>query len=150
MRFRAALLLGGKTATGIPVPDEVLTALGPGRRFALRVTLGQHAFRTTTGTVDGTVMIPVSAAAREAAGVEAGQELDVDVELDLEPRTTELPADLAAALAAEPQARAYYDGLTASRQKAYATWVDSAKKPETRDRRLAETVQLLLAGRPQR
>jgi hypothetical protein len=40
MRFRTTIELGGKTATGFAVPDDVVAALGAGRRPAVRVTLG--------------------------------------------------------------------------------------------------------------
>ena len=32
MKLRATIALNGKTATGIPVPDDVVTALGAGQR----------------------------------------------------------------------------------------------------------------------
>ena len=34
MRFRATILTAGKTATGIPVPDEVTSSLNAGKRPA--------------------------------------------------------------------------------------------------------------------
>jgi uncharacterized protein YdeI (YjbR/CyaY-like superfamily) len=37
--FRATIKLGGKTATGIEVPDDVVTALGSSRRPAVRATI---------------------------------------------------------------------------------------------------------------
>lgn len=40
MMFRARVELGGKTATGIAVPDEVVQALNAGKRPAVRITLG--------------------------------------------------------------------------------------------------------------
>ncbi len=39
MTFRATLQRGGKTATGIQVPDEVVASLGASKRPAVRVTL---------------------------------------------------------------------------------------------------------------
>jgi len=150
MKFRATLDLAGKSATGITVPEDVLAALGSGRRPAVRVTLGKHTFRTTVGTVDGLAKIPVSAVVRAEAGVAAGDELDVDIALDDQPREVSLPADLAGALDADPGARAFYDGLSYSKRNAYVVWVESAKKPETRERRVAEAAALLAAGRAQR
>jgi len=47
MRFRATVELGGKTATGIRVPAEVVTGLGSHRRPSVRVTVGGHTYRTT-------------------------------------------------------------------------------------------------------
>ena len=42
MKFRTVLLLGGKTATGIRVPPDVVSALGQGKRPAVRVTINGH------------------------------------------------------------------------------------------------------------
>jgi hypothetical protein len=53
MRFRTTIELGGKTATGFPVPDEVVAALGAGRRPAVRVTIGSHTYRTTIASMGG-------------------------------------------------------------------------------------------------
>ena len=39
MRFRATIQLNGKTATGIQVPEEVVTALGESRRPPVRATI---------------------------------------------------------------------------------------------------------------
>ena len=146
MRFCSRLELDGRTATGIPVPEEVLAALGGGRRPRVVATLGAHRWRTAVGAVDGEPRLPVSAAVREAAGVAAGDVVDVRLELDTAPRTVVLPADLAAALATRPAARAFYDGLSYSRQKAWATWVADARREETRRERLARTVEALAAG----
>ncbi len=59
------------------------------------------------------------------------------------------PAELESSLAGAPDARAMYDGLSFSHQKAYADWVAEAKRPETRARRAAASVDRLLAGRTQ-
>ncbi|MGH3372443.1 MAG: alpha/beta fold hydrolase, partial [Nocardioidaceae bacterium] len=42
MRFRTTILQSGKTATGIEVPEEIVTALGDGRKPAVLVTIGGH------------------------------------------------------------------------------------------------------------
>lgn len=147
MMFQATLLLEGKTATGIAVPDEVLAQLGGGKRPAVRVTLRGHTFATTIGSMRGVAMIPVSAAVRDASGVRAGDQLDVTIERDTAPREVTVPDDLAAALAAEPIARQAYDKLSPSAKKAYVTRIEEAKKPETRARRVELTVQQLAGAR---
>ncbi len=150
MRFRAGLQLDGKTATGIAVPGEVLDALGGGRRPAVAVTLNGHTYRTTVGVMRGIAKIPVSATIRDAAGVAAGDIVDVEIVADTTPRTIEIPADLAAALAASTEAREFFGRLSHSRQSAYITWVEQAKQPGTRIRRVEQTVALLADHRPQR
>lgn len=91
MRFRATIRLEGKTATGIPVPAEIVHRLGKGKRPPVRVTVGAHTYRSTVAAYGDVFMLPLSGENREAAGVAAGEEVDVDVELDTEPRTVEVP-----------------------------------------------------------
>lgn len=148
--FRAELQLDGKTATGLTVPPAILDALGAGRRPAVQVTLNGHTFRTTIGAMKGLAKIPVSAATRAAAGVSAGDVLDVDIEVDTAPRTVTVPEDLAAALSEDAASRAYFDTLTFSQQNAYVSWIEQAKKPETRQSRVGQTVALLAERRPTR
>ena len=62
-------------------------------------------------------------------------------------RATEPPADLLEALAANPRAAAAFEGCSPAEKRLWALWVLSAKKPETRTRRIAETVARVLAGR---
>lgn len=150
MRFDAELRLNGKTATGIPVPPGVLDGLGGGRRPRVAVSLNGYAFQTTLGTMSGEVLIPVSAAIRAAAAVEAGDRLSVEIELCTEPARVSVPDDLRAALAAEPAARAFFDGLTPSQRRAYAEPIEQAKKPQTRQRRLDQTMDALRARRTRR
>jgi hypothetical protein len=72
MNFHATLEQGGKTSTGIHVPDEVVAALGSSRRPAVTVTLGTYTYRSTVASMGGRFMVPVSAAVREAAGAGGG------------------------------------------------------------------------------
>src|SRR4051794_3277541 len=98
MDFRATVVLAGRTATGIQVPDEVVTALGSGKRPAVVVRVGDHTYRTTVAPMGGAYWIPLAAEHRQAAGVQAEQEVDVAIELDGAPREVAVPDDLAAAM----------------------------------------------------
>ncbi len=64
------------------------------------------------------------------------------IEVDLE-----VPAELSAALRRNQRARRAYDDLAPSYQKQYLYWIDSAKRDDTRKRRVSETIKRLLAGR---
>lgn len=57
MRFRATILLGGKTATGIRVPPEVVASLGTSKRPAVRVTISGYTYRSTVATMGGEFML---------------------------------------------------------------------------------------------
>ena len=125
------------------MPDEVVAALGSGRRPPVRVTLGDHTYRTTVASMGGRFLIPVAAAVREAAGVAAGDELDVRIELDTEPREVAVPDDLAAALDARPGARERFDRLAYSHRKEHVRAIEEAKAPATRERRIAKAVAMV-------
>lgn len=56
------------------------------------------------------------------------------------------PPDLAAALAGDPAARAAWDRQTPGCRREHLGYIDEAKRPETRARRIAQTVATL-AGR---
>ncbi|HLN70022.1 MAG TPA: YdeI/OmpD-associated family protein [Streptosporangiaceae bacterium] len=147
MKFRATVELGGKTATGIEVPEDVVAALGSGNRPPVTVTIGGHTYRTTVARMGGRFLIGLSAENRTAAGVAAGDEVDVEIELDAEPRQVKVPADLAEALAHDHTARANFDGLSYTHRKEWVRWIEEAKKAETRATRLAKTVESLHAGK---
>ena len=149
-RFRAVVEQGGKTATGIPVPPEVVEGLGRGKRPAVRVGIGGHTYRSTVGVMGGRFMLPLSAENRTAAGVAAGDEVEVELTLDDEPREVEVPADLAAALDAEPAARSTFDGLSYSRKRWYVLDVEGAKTEATRQRRIDKAMAALREGPPAR
>jgi Bacteriocin-protection, YdeI or OmpD-Associated/Domain of unknown function (DUF1905) len=143
MDFRTTVELGGKTATGMAVPDEVVESLGSGKRPAVTVTLNGYTYRSTIASMGGRAMIPLSAEHRTASGTAAGDEITVTIELDTEPRIVEVPVDLAAALDAAPAARAAFDALSYSAQRRHTLSVDGAKTEATRERRVAKAVDEL-------
>ncbi len=147
MRFRATLQLGGKTATGIEVPAEVVESLGAGKRPPVRVTINRHTYRTTVAPMGGRFMLPVSADNRTRAGVAAGDEVDVGIALDTEPREVSVPPDLAEALDAEPDAKQYFDGLSYSHKLRHVLAIEGAKTAETRQRRVTKAISALQEGR---
>jgi hypothetical protein len=140
MRFVTSVELGGKTATGFAVPDEVVEALGRGKRPPVVVTVGGHTYRSTIAVMGGRYLLPLSAENRTAAGVVAGDQVEVDVELDTEPRVLDVPDDLTTAIAADPEAQSFWDSLSYSRRQRIVLSVDGAKTAETRDRRIAKSV----------
>lgn len=145
MRFQSIVELGGKTATGIRVPEEVVTGLGSHRRPPVRVTVGAHTYRTTVAPMGGAYFVPLSAENRTAAGLAAGDQVDVDIELDTEPREVTVPADLAAALAGQSGAGEAFEALSYSRRKEHVRQVETAKAAATRERRIAKVLDSLRA-----
>jgi hypothetical protein len=149
VRFRGRVELGGKTATGFVVPAAVVERLGSGRRPAVRVTINGYTYRSTVASMGGQFMVGVSAEHRGPAGVAAGDEVDIDLELDTEPRAVEVPSDLAGALGRDEVAGRFFAGLSYTHQRWYVLWIESAKKAETRERRVVKAVAMLREGRKQ-
>jgi hypothetical protein len=147
MRFRTTVELGGKTATGIRVPAEVVAALGQGKRPAVRVTINGYTYRSTVAVMGGEYMLPVSAEVRSGAGLAASDEVEVDLALDTEPREVTVPADFAAALDREPAARRFFDGLSYSNRRRLVLSIEQAKSDQTRQRRIEKSVGSLREGR---
>jgi Domain of unknown function (DUF1905)/Bacteriocin-protection, YdeI or OmpD-Associated len=140
MRFDATIQLHGRTATGIQVPAEIVAALGPGRRPAVRVTINGHTYRSTVAPMRSEHLLPVSADVRERAGVAAGDHVQVEVELDTQPREVAVPEDLALSLAANHAAMRAFEALSYSGRQRVVMPIKAAKTPETRHRRIARAI----------
>jgi len=147
MRFHTTILQAGKTATGIEIPEEIVNALGGGRRPAITVTINGFTYRSTVAVMGGAYMVGVNADNRAGARVKGGDDVDVDIELDTAPREVAVTAELAAALDAEPAARRTFDGLSNSNKSWHTYQVENAKTDETRRRRIAKSIEALRDGR---
>jgi hypothetical protein len=147
MRFRATVEGTGKTAAGVQVPAEVVAALGPSRRPAVRATINGYTYRTSVASMGGEFMLGIPPEFRAGAGVAAGNEVDVDIELDTEPREVSVPADLADRLHSDAAAQQTFDKLSYSNKRRLVIPIEDAKTAETRERRIARTVALLHEGR---
>ena len=147
MRFRTTILGTGKTTAGIEVPEEVVQALGAGKRPPVRVTVSDYTYRNTVAVMGGVYMIGVSNEHRTASGVRAGDVVDIDLELDTAPREVTVPPELAAALAADPAAQATFEKLSYSNKSWHVLQVAGAKSDETRQRRIAKSIEALRTGR---
>ena len=141
MRFETTMAQTGNN-TGIPVPEEVVTALGGGKRAAVSVTVNGYAYQSTLASMGGQFLIPFSSDKRKATGIAGGDAIVVDLQLDAAPRTVEVPADLAAALDTAGL-RAAFDALAPSHRKAHVTAIEEAKAAATRERRVAAAVATL-------
>lgn len=145
MEFDATLDLDGKTATGITVPSEIVTALNAGKRPSVQVTINGRRFNTTIGSMNGVFKIPVSAERRELINATAGDSLRVSVVLATVPAEVAVPQDLADALAEDPATAQFFAGLTPSQKKGFVAPIEEAKTVETRARRVEKAASALTA-----
>jgi len=148
-RFSVELERVQKTATMFRVPFDLEEAFGRARP-PVKVTIRGHTWRTTPGVYGGVGHIVVNRAVKAATGVDAGDRVRVTMELDTEPRTVEVPRDLRAALDREPESARAFDRMSFTHRREYVEWVEEAKRPETRARRVAGTVERVREGRAPR
>jgi hypothetical protein len=128
---------------GLEVPPRVVETLGGGKRPPVTISINGHSWRSRIAIMRGRYLLGLSNANRKAAGVSTGNRVEVEVELDVEPRVVVEPPDFARALDADPSARAAYDRLADGRKREHVRAVDTAKRPDTRARRIESAIAIL-------
>lgn len=147
MHFRATVLLNGKTATGVVVPDEIVTSLGGGKHPPVRATINGYTYRSSIASMGGKFMLGISSEHRTGSGVAAGDEIDIDVELDNKPREVTVPPDFVEALELDAEAKRFFDKLAYSHKLRHVLAIEQAKTPETRQRRIEKAITMLHEGK---
>jgi hypothetical protein len=139
-------------AAGVVLTDEQLAAIAGGAKTppVTVIVNGGYRFHGRIGRRGGETLLGFNKAVREAAGVQAGDTVELVIALDDGPPQIDVPADLSTALDADQAARAGFHGLAPSHRKEWARWMAEAKKPETRERRIAETVAAVRTGQKRR
>ena len=147
VRLTATLVARGPAAA-VVLDEEQVAAVGEGaKRFPVVATVNGYTWRTTVTRMRGEFLLGLNRAVRQEAGVEAGDTVEVKLELDTAPREAEVPEALANALAEDSEARAAFDRLAYTRRKEYARWINEAKRDETRQRRVAQALEMLRQGK---
>jgi len=145
VRIEAVLEPRGPAAA-IVLTDEQVELLAPGRKtFPVKVTINRVTVLLRLARMGGENLVGFSNAKRIEAGVEIGGTYRVVIQPDSDDRQVDIPHDLAAALKTARVAK-QFDALAYSHRKEYVRRISEAKKPETRARRIAETVTKVRAG----
>jgi hypothetical protein len=147
-RFKATVTkVGSRTYIAIPFnPNEVW---GVKQRHHITGSINGCGVRGSLGSDGSQYFLPLGAAWRRDNGVEAGAEIEVVLAPE-GPQADTLAPDVANALESEPQARAFFESLATFYRKGYMRWIEGAKRPETRQARIAEMLSLLKEGKKQR
>jgi Bacteriocin-protection, YdeI or OmpD-Associated/Domain of unknown function (DUF1905) len=144
-RFRAELHSARGGGAVFDVPHDVAASLSGSKRPPVAVTINGHTFRTRLAVYGGQPLVGVRKSDRAGAGIGVGDRFDVSLVLDTETRTVEVPPELAEALAGRADLADVFDGLSFTHRREYAQWIAEAKRPETRARRVAGTLDRLAA-----
>ncbi|MDQ6901031.1 MAG: YdeI/OmpD-associated family protein [Candidatus Dormibacteraeota bacterium] len=144
--FHAEVQTEAKTNPFIELPEAMVLALGAGKRPPLRTTINGVPYRTRVAVYGGRYYLGLRKDVVEASGAVPGSTARISVQLDETPREVQVPADLARALAAAPDAKTAFDGLAFTHRKEYVSWIEEAKRLETRRTRVQRTVTMLQEG----
>ena len=148
-RFKTTLSPAGEGGawTGIFLTQEQSSGLGKRGRVAVSLTINGHPFKAFAAPIgDGTHGIVVNKQMQKKAAVAPLQEVDITLAVDMEPRSVAVPAELAARLRDSPRAATFFEELAYTHKKDFVTWITGAKREETRERRLDETIRLMETG----
>jgi len=147
LTFQTTLQKRGPAAAVVLDNDQV-NAIGEGaRRFPVLATVNGYTWQTSVARMGGEFLVGLNREVREGAGAQAGDSVEVTLELDTAPREVDVPEALAAALDRDPAAKAAFDGLAFTHRKEFARWVAEAKREETRERRVAQAIEMLCEGK---
>ena len=141
--FKTTLLQGGKTATGIKIPPEIIETLGAGKKPPIKVTINGFTYRSTVAVMGGDYMVGVSAENRLGAKVNGGDKIEVAIELDTEARELELPIEFKKELDKNAKAKKAFESLSYSKKRVHVQPIASAKTDETRQRNINKAITIL-------
>lgn len=131
------------SGTFIEVPAEIVAKLGLRGRPKIQAIIAGRPYRGSLMPTGDGFGLGVLKSIQQAAGVSRGDTITVELELDTAPRVIEPPPDLARALARDARAAAAWDKLSFTNKREIARSLEEAKKPETRERRLAAALDRL-------
>ena len=134
------------TSLQIELPFLPADVWGPRDRYHISGTVNGVPIRGALLHSQGAYYLRMGPAWLNASGVYA--QMKVKVVLTVEgPQVASQPDDIAAAFAKHPAAKTFFDSLPTYYRKNYMRWIESAKRPETRSKRLAEMMDLLNHGK---
>ena len=142
--FQAVIEEGRGGGAFVVIPFDVREAYGTGGLVKVKASFDGEPYRGSIAPMGGgRHVLGIAKAIRAAIGKDVGDEVKVVVEADTEPRTVEVPPDLAAALQKAPAAKRAFEELSYTHRKEYVRSIEEAKKPETRERRVQKTLEML-------
>ena len=141
--FTAVIQNAGGGGAFVEVPFDVEEAFGS-KRPKVKALIEGVPYRGTLVRMETEChLLLVLKSIREQIGRTFGDEIKVTVEADAEERVVAIPAELKRAFKSEKEAKAVFKKLSYTHQKEYAAWINEAKKEDTRQKRIAKTIEML-------
>jgi Bacteriocin-protection, YdeI or OmpD-Associated/Domain of unknown function (DUF1905) len=139
---------GVGTWTFAPIPLDIAQETGIKARLRVKGRIDGVPF---AGTLlpggSGRHFVVVKKEIRDRLGKSAGDGVRIQMDVDLSPAGVVIPDDLTRALTRSSAARSGFEGMAPSHKKAYVEWIEEAKKPATRTKRIAKALMMIAAGK---
>ena len=127
-------------------PFDVVDVFQRKGRVPVKGTINGFPFRSSLMNMGEGHMMVVNAELRAGAKCKAGDTVTVLMELDEDKRTVEVPAYLKKIIDRDPKAKEFWPKLSFTHQKEYVREIEGAKRPETREKRIAAMMDALRKG----
>ena len=133
----------GTEIAALKPPFDVVEVFQCKGRVPVKGTINGFPFRSSLMNMGDGHMMPVNTQLRAGAHCKGGDTVDVVMELDEDERTVEVPAYLKKIIDSNARTKAFWRRLSYTHQKEYVREIDGAKRPETRERRIAAMMDAL-------
>jgi hypothetical protein len=148
-RFRAVVMARPQGGITVGIPFDPSHAWGALDAYHVNGTVGRQPFRGVLMADDGRWSLRLGPSWCRRPGFEPGDEVEV-VMAPEGPRSSSMGADVKTAFATEPDAARFFDSLPTFYRNNFARWIEGAKRPETRAKRVTELVDLAKQGKRER
>jgi hypothetical protein len=143
-KFKVKLIgQSGSEAAALKPPFDVVEVFQRKGRVPVKGTINGFPFRSSLMNMGDGHMMAVNAQLRVGGRCKAGDTVAVVMELDEDERTVEVPAYLKKIIDSDPKAKESWSRLSFTHRKEYVREIDSAKRPETREKRIAGMMDVL-------
>lgn len=134
----------------IEIPFDAEKEYGVRGRVPVTATFDGLPYRGSIFPYGGVHMLLVLRAIRQKLGKDAGDKVRVTLETDTRPRVVKISDDLKKTLSKNKTAKAIFDKHSYTHQREFVTWIEEAKREETRARRIEKMIAMLKEGKRER
>jgi hypothetical protein len=133
----------GKSTAALKPPFDVVEVFHTKARVPVKGTINGFPFRSSLMNMGAGHMMAVNAQLRAGGNCKGGDTVDVVMELDEEESKVVLPASLKKIIASDPRTKESWSKLSFTHQKEWMRAIEDAKRPETKEKRVAAMMDAL-------
>jgi hypothetical protein len=147
-KFKVKLFgMPGMETAALKPPLDVPKVFGRKGRVPVKGTINGFPYRSSLMNMGDGHMMVVNAQIRAGAKCKAGDMVNVVMDVDEDKRTVQVPAYLKKIINSDPLAKEFWSKQSFTHQKEYVREIEDAKRPETREKRIAAMMDALRTRR---